>query len=93
MRFVYNRRPLRILRTGHKVISPAEHEELRNADVSNRQDFLKHLDLHSQGKTSYLEMSRGLAATGIEKWTFDTNKMTMTHYHKRGNIMLLEEIE
>jgi len=78
---------------GHKVISPAEHEELRIADVSNRKDFLKHLDLHSQGKTSYLEMSRGLAATGIEKWTFDTNKMTMTYYDKRGNVMLLEEIE
>ena len=51
----------------YKVISPLEHEELKIAETSNREDFLKHLDLHSQGKTSYLEMSRGLADSGIEK--------------------------
>ena len=48
------------------MISPLEHEELKIAETSNREDFLKHLDLHSQGKTSYLEMSRGLATTGRE---------------------------
>jgi len=78
---------------GHKVISPAEHEELKIAERSNREDFLKHLELHGQGKTSYLEMSRGLAESGIEKWTFDTNKMIMTYYDKAGNVMLLDEIK
>jgi len=78
---------------GHKAISSSAHEELKIAEISNREDFLKHLDLHSQRKTSYLEMSRGLADSGIEKWTFDTNKMTMTYYDKGGNVMLLEEIK
>src|SRR5215467_15657523 len=46
---------------GHKVVSPAVHEELRVAETSNRERFLEHLNLHSQGKTSFTEMSRGLA--------------------------------
>ena len=78
---------------GHKVISSSAHEELKIAEISNREEFLKHLNLHSQRKTSYLEMSRGLANSGIEKWTFDTNKMTMTYYDKGGNVMLIEEIK
>ena len=38
-------------------------------------------------------MSRGLADSGIEKWPFDTNKITMTYYDKGGNVMLFEEIK
>jgi uncharacterized protein YbcV (DUF1398 family) len=78
---------------GQRVISSSEHEEFKIAAISNREAFIKHLNLHSQGKTSYLDMSRGLADSGIEKWTFDTNKMTMTYYDKAGNVMLLEEIK
>ena len=37
-------------------------------------------------------MSRGLAQSSVEKWTFDTNKMTMTYYDRGGNVMLVEEI-
>jgi uncharacterized protein YbcV (DUF1398 family) len=59
---------------GHKVVSPYMHEKLSIAETSNRESFLKHLGLHNQGKTSHLEMSKGLADSGIEKWTFDTNK-------------------
>ena len=29
----------------------------------------------------------------IEKWTFDTNKMTITYYDKVGNVMSVEEIK
>jgi uncharacterized protein YbcV (DUF1398 family) len=43
--------------------------------------------------TSYLEMSKGLAESGIEKWTVDTNRMTMTFYDKAGKEMLVEAIE
>ena len=77
---------------GHKVVSSTAHEKLKIAEVSNREDFIKHLNLHSQHKTTYLEMSRGLADSGVEKWTFDTNKMTMTYYDRNGNVMLVEEI-
>jgi len=78
---------------GHKVVSPPVHEKLSIAETSNRESFLKHLDLHNQGKTSYLELSKGLADSGIEKWTFDTNKMTITYYDKDGNEILVESIK
>jgi uncharacterized protein YbcV (DUF1398 family) len=78
---------------GHKVVSPAVHEKLSIAEASNRENFLKHLKLHEQGKTSYIEMSKGLAESGIEKWTMDAHKMTIAYYDKVGNEMLVETIE
>lgn len=78
---------------GHKIVSPPVHEEFSIAETSNREIFLKHLDLHNQGKTTYLEMSKGLADSGIEKWTFDTNKMTIAYYDKDGNEILVEVIK
>jgi uncharacterized protein YbcV (DUF1398 family) len=76
---------------GHKVVSSSAHEKLKIAEASNC-DFIKYLNLHSQRKTTYLEMSRGLADSGVEKWTFDTNKMTMPYYDRSGNVMLVDEI-
>nr|AUN37612.1 hypothetical protein [uncultured bacterium] len=78
---------------GQKVSSPAAHDQLFIAEKSNRDNFLKHLSLHEQGQTSYVEMSQGLAESGIEKWTVDTRKLTMIFYDKAGNEMLVEKIE
>src|SRR6185436_15816917 len=75
---------------GHTVISPPAHDKLPIADESNRENFLKHLKRHEQGKTTYIEMSKGLADSGIEKWTVDTSKATMIFYDKAGNEMLVE---
>ena len=62
------------------------------ARTSNRENLLEHLELHNQGKTSYLEMSKGLADSGIEKWTFDTNDITITYYDNVGKEMLTEDL-
>lgn len=78
---------------GHKVSSAPAHEKLTIADESNRERFLEHLKLHEQGKSSYVEMSQGLAESGIEKWTVDTSKLTMIFYDKAGKEMLVEKIE
>jgi uncharacterized protein YbcV (DUF1398 family) len=78
---------------GHMVKSPGAHEKLTVADTSNREAFLEHLKLHSQHKTSYVEMSQGLAESGIEKWTVDTNRMMITYYDKAGHALLIESIE
>ena len=80
-------------RGGHKVVFPPVHEKLSISETSDRESFLKHLNLHNQGKTNYLEMSKGLADSGIEKWTFDTNKMTIAYYLKSGNEILVEAIK
>jgi uncharacterized protein YbcV (DUF1398 family) len=79
-------------KSGYTVISPPAHETLTIADTSDKEQFLRLLNLHNQGKTSYLEMSKGLADSGIEKWTVDTKNMTMTFYDKRRNEMLAETI-
>jgi len=78
---------------GHKVNSPPTHEKLSIAEQSNREKFLNYLKLHEQGQTTYIEMSKGLAESGIEKWTVDTSKMTIIFYDKAGHDMLVESIE
>jgi uncharacterized protein YbcV (DUF1398 family) len=78
--------------SGHMVVSPPAHEVLPVADTSDGETFLEHLRRHEQRQTTYLEMSRGLAQSGIEKWTIDTDRMTMTFYDKAGREMLVEQI-
>jgi uncharacterized protein YbcV (DUF1398 family) len=75
-----------------KVVSSAVHETLTIAKTSNREGLLRHLNLHNQGKTSYVEMSTSLADSGIEKWTFDTSKMTITYIDIDGRKMFVEAI-
>jgi uncharacterized protein YbcV (DUF1398 family) len=77
---------------GHRIVSPPVHEMLPVAETSQRETFLEHLRRHEQRQTTYLEMSRGLAQSGIEKWTVDTGRMTMTFYDKAGKEMLVEQI-
>jgi uncharacterized protein YbcV (DUF1398 family) len=77
---------------GYTITSPAVHEQLTIAEASNRDQFLEHVELHSQQKTSYMELSRGLAESGVEKWTVDTNSMTMAYYDKAGNQLLIDAI-
>ncbi len=78
---------------GHNVVSPPTHDKLSITENSNRENFLKHLKLHERGETTYIEMSEGLAESGIEKWTVDTSNVTMIFYDRAGNEMLVEEIE
>lgn len=73
-------------------LRPAVHDELTVADSSDRDAFLDHLRRHEQGETSYLEMSKGLADSGIERWTVDTHAMTMTFYDRSGDMLLVEQI-
>ena len=77
---------------GHRVVSPPVHEVLPVAESGQRETFLQHLRQHERRQTTYLEMSRGLAQSGIEKWTVDTGRMTMTFYDKAGREMLVEQI-
>lgn len=78
---------------GYTVISPPAHDKISIAEKSDKENFLKHLKLHEQGKTSYIEMSEGLAESGIEKWTVDTSEVTMIFYDRAGNAMLVESVK
>lgn len=77
---------------GYHLSSEPVHEVLSIADTSDRDRFLEHLALHEAKKTDYFTMSRGLAASGIEKWAVDTRESTMTYYDKQGNKLLVETI-
>jgi hypothetical protein len=37
-------------------------------------------------------MSKGLADSGVEKWIFDTSRMTIAYHDKAGNELLVEPI-
>lgn len=76
----------------HRVVSPPAHEVFPVAEIGQREIFLQHLRLHERRQTTYLEMSRGLAQSVIEKWTMDTGRMTMTFYDRTGREMLVEQI-
>jgi uncharacterized protein YbcV (DUF1398 family) len=78
---------------GHRVVSPPVHEVLPVAETGQGEAFLQHLRRHERRETTYLEMSRGLAQSGIEKWTVDTGTMTMTFHDKAGKEMLAEQIK
>jgi uncharacterized protein YbcV (DUF1398 family) len=69
------------------------HEVLPVAETGRRETFLQHLRRHEQRETTCLEMSRGLAQSGIEKWTVDTDRITMTFYDKARKEMLVERIK
>jgi len=79
-------------RDGHRVITDAVHDGLTIAESSDRDQFLDHLRRHERGETSYLEMSTGLAHFGVERWTVDSEAMTMTFYNRSGDILLVEQI-
>ena len=77
---------------GCKVVSAPAHKKLTIAETANPKSLIEHLRLHNQGETNYLEMSKGLADSGVEKWTFDMNEMTIAYYDRAGNEMLVEAV-
>ena len=77
---------------GYKLASPPVHDPLIVVDVVQNEAFLHHLRQHELGRTKYLEMSRGLAEAGVEKWTVHTGNLTMTFYDKAGVPLLVKQI-
>lgn len=58
----------------------------------DRVAFLDQLKRHERGETGYVAMSEGLAASGVERWTVDTQAMTMTFYNRAGDPLLADPI-
>lgn len=78
---------------GCRLVTPPAHVRLTISETSNRERLLEQLSLHRQGKTGYVEMSKGLAESGVAKWTFDTNSMSIAYYDRAGCEMLVEPIQ
>ncbi|MFC9694183.1 DUF1398 family protein [Kribbella sp. NPDC056951] len=62
------------------------------AAEADKDAMAEQLRLHETGVTSYVEMSRGLAEAGVEKWIFDTGALTIAYYDRAGNVLLSEQI-
>ncbi|HSW75147.1 MAG TPA: DUF1398 family protein [Candidatus Saccharimonadales bacterium] len=77
---------------GRILVSKPVHELFTVAERSDQSQFMHYLSLSSSHKINYLEMSKGFADSGIEKWTFDTNNMTLTYKDMAGNTILTEQI-
>ncbi len=77
---------------GQTIVSPPVHEAFPVAATGQRDTFFQHMGRHERHETTYLEMSKGLAQSGIEKWSVDTDRMTMTFYDKAGTEMLFEQL-
>lgn len=77
---------------GYRLVSPAVHELFPIAEASQRDAFVEHLRQHERGQTTYLEMSWGLAQSGIKKWVVDTAMMTLAFRDKAGREILVEQI-
>jgi uncharacterized protein YbcV (DUF1398 family) len=75
-----------------RVVSAAHHEVLVVSQPSDRDAFLEHLRRHADGETSYVEMCRGLAAAGVEKWVADTSDLTMTYRDRAGVALLVDQV-
>lgn len=79
--------------SGHTVVTPPTHETLTIAATSSRDGLIQHLRRHGENKTSYVEMSKGLADRGVEKWTFDTTNLTIAYYDRAGHELLVEAVD
>jgi uncharacterized protein YbcV (DUF1398 family) len=78
---------------GEKLLGPPFHEVFAIADACDKDQFLRYMQRVEQGGVGYVEMSQALAGNGVEKWTFDTEQLTITYFDKAGNVLLAENIE
>ncbi len=78
---------------GQKLVGPAFHETFTIAETCDKEQFLQYMQQVEQGDIGYVEMSKALADNGVEKWTFDTEKLTITYLDKAGNVLLAEQLE
>lgn len=72
--------------------SEPKYDELTIAETADTDTFVTQLKAHQQGKTDYYTFCKDCAATGMEKWVVNLNKMTCAYYDKAGNETVVEQI-
>jgi uncharacterized protein YbcV (DUF1398 family) len=78
---------------GQILVGLAFHETFAIAETCDREELLRYMQQVEKGGVDYAEMSKALADNGVEKWTFDTDKLTITYLDKAGNVLLHEKVE
>jgi uncharacterized protein YbcV (DUF1398 family) len=77
---------------GQTLIGPAFHDVFVVARTCEREQFLEYMRRVDQGGVGYEEMSKTLAEYGVEKWTFDTDALTITYRDRAGVVLLTEGV-
>ncbi len=77
---------------GQKLVGPAFHETFAIAETCDKEQFLQYMQQVEQGCIGYVVMSHSLADNGVEKWSFDTEQLTITYLDKAGNVLLREDV-
>lgn len=90
--FVFDSHTIYSAADGYTVASEPQYENLTISDKTDKDLFVTYLKQHQQGGSDYFTFCRQCAATGIEKWTVDLNKMTCTYYDKTNQEILVENI-
>lgn len=75
---------------GFQTHSRPKYENLKIADISDKDKFRAYLKIHQRGETDYFTFCNHCAETGIERWNVNLEKMICTYYDKAGNEVLVE---
>jgi uncharacterized protein YbcV (DUF1398 family) len=78
---------------GYALTGPAFHEAFAVAETCDREQFLRYIQQVEREGAGYLEMSKALAGKGVQRWTFDTEELTITYRSKAGDVLLAEKVE
>lgn len=78
---------------GKTLISDAVHELYEVADKADKRQFFATKESAEQGKIGYFDMSKGFAQSGIERWAFDTQKLTISYLDKADNVIHKESVQ
>lgn len=60
--------------------------------VSSSEQLKHAIKIHQQGQTDYPTFCQQAAAAGVEKWTTDMYKMTVTYLDKDGHTLTVEPV-
>ncbi len=74
------------------IQSEARYPPMKLAKKSDQEKFRHSLKIHQKGETDYPTFCRDAAATGVEKWVTDLEKMTCTYFDQSGNKIMVEKI-
>ena len=77
---------------GDELVTPAHHEVVALATEPDHAEAHATLARASAGEVGYVEMSRLLGAAGLERWSVDTQGLTMTYLDVRGRVVLVEQL-
>ena len=80
------------LDAGDDLVTPAHHDLVDMASEPDHAAVRSTLARAEAGELGYVEMSILLGAAGLERWSVDTQRLTMTYTDVLGEAVLVEQL-